>query len=434
MKITGLVLHEVACFDHLELRFPDGKDPDKADVHLLVGDNGTGKSAILRAMAQFFTHESTGLAARIHESPTAHVELDAGWRRAFYRRTRTAEERALPAFMQTFREYVDHLTLVSEAAPMTPLETNRAQQPVDFAAFAFAGMRQFSPNAVVDIREQRSLPLEGALSFDPVPESIESDEISQWIANARAKEAFALNRGDQTAAQRRRASVQRLERAMEYVTGTPIALQITEEPLAVSIEQRGRSVPLALLPDGIKSILSWLGGLLMRLDRVRWENDLPIEKRPFALFLDEIEVHLHPAWQWKVVPMLQTLFPKAQVFLATHSPFVVASADDAWVHRLEFEGDRVVAREPLPSRVGFSYQAVLQEIFHTDQFDPESERLLRAFYDLQTKVLRGESDYSELEGAALAVARRGVELDVIVRHELLTTRHRLNPKSLASEP
>ena len=42
MQIRRLVLNEVGPFDTLDLRFPAGTDPTRADVHLLVGPNGTG--------------------------------------------------------------------------------------------------------------------------------------------------------------------------------------------------------------------------------------------------------------------------------------------------------------------------------------------------------------------------------------------------------
>ncbi|MBK7937436.1 MAG: ATP-binding protein [Lewinellaceae bacterium] len=52
----------------------------------------------------------------------------------------------------------------------------------------------------------------------------------------------------------------------------------------------------------------------------KWENDTPVFERNFILFLDEIEVHLHPAWQRKILPAVQKLFPNAQIFISTHSP------------------------------------------------------------------------------------------------------------------
>jgi hypothetical protein len=50
--------------------------------------------------------------------------------------------------------------------------------------------------------------------------------------------------------------------------------------------------------------------------------------------LDEVDIHLHPEWQWKVLPFVQRLFPNSQIFASTHSPFVVSSSNGAWIHPL----------------------------------------------------------------------------------------------------
>ena len=48
-----------------------------------------------------------------------------------------------------------------------------------------------------------------------------------------------------------------------------------------------------------------------------------------VVLIDEIEMHLHPAWQWKVLKVLQETFPKVQFIISTHSPIVLSSAKNA---------------------------------------------------------------------------------------------------------
>ena len=79
---------------------------------------------------------------------------------------------------------------------------------------------------------------------------------------------------------------------------------------------------------------------------MNWEDDLPIFEREFDFLLDEIEVHLHPEWQRKVLPVVQKLFKNSQIFVSTHSPFVVNSVDDAWVYKLKLEKGKAKVAEP----------------------------------------------------------------------------------------
>jgi energy-coupling factor transporter ATP-binding protein EcfA2 len=51
MHIEKLLLRDVGPFDDAAIEFPKGTDPQLADVYLLTGPNGTGKSTILYALA-----------------------------------------------------------------------------------------------------------------------------------------------------------------------------------------------------------------------------------------------------------------------------------------------------------------------------------------------------------------------------------------------
>ena len=44
------------------------------------------------------------------------------------------------------------------------------------------------------------------------------------------------------------------------------------------------------------------------------------------ILIDEIDVHLHPKWQRRIVPALELLFPNCQFIATTHSPFVIQAA------------------------------------------------------------------------------------------------------------
>lgn len=48
-----------------------------------------------------------------------------------------------------------------------------------------------------------------------------------------------------------------------------------------------------------------------------------------VVLIDEIDMHLHPKWQWRVIGALQETFPKVQFIVATHSPMIISSAKEA---------------------------------------------------------------------------------------------------------
>lgn len=43
------------------------------------------------------------------------------------------------------------------------------------------------------------------------------------------------------------------------------------------------------------------------------------------VLIDELDLHLHPKWQWKVIKALKETFPNVQFIATTHSPIILAS-------------------------------------------------------------------------------------------------------------
>ena len=66
------------------------------------------------------------------------------------------------------------------------------------------------------------------------------------------------------------------------------------------------------------------------------------QELPFVLVIDEIENHLHPTWQRRVIPALRKYFPNVQIFATTHSPFAIAGLKAGQVHLLNRDENGVI--------------------------------------------------------------------------------------------
>lgn len=75
-----------------------------------------------------------------------------------------------------------------------------------------------------------------------------------------------------------------------------------------------------------------------------------------VVLIDEIDMHLHPKWQWKIIEALCATFPKVQFIVATHSPIVISSAENARILRM-LSPDKV---EQLPNVYGYNTGDVLE--------------------------------------------------------------------------
>lgn len=101
------------------------------------------------------------------------------------------------------------------------------------------------------------------------------------------------------------------------------------------IEQNGIELSFEKLSSGNLFLIEHLLLLMCKMYSISILNQLPPKQIfgiPGLLLIDEVETHLHPKWQKKILGIIRSLFPNLQIILTTHSPFVVASMDGARIY------------------------------------------------------------------------------------------------------
>ena len=440
MRIEQLFLKQVGPFENTTISLPIGTNPDLADVYLLTGPNGSGKSTALYALAGMISCGQGNLgvdlgALRLRSVDSVAALAADGCHRATAWRMVGTEHRpriadpfgGMELEQQTnrgqlfgyYRSFPDHpihqyWELTHDFKLDIPLE---ARPKFSWAAFAYAGMRSVSDARVTAIQEPTYSPFENSLSFI---NTANTDRLAQWIANQEFRRLKAKEAGHVDRASQLERSIRDIEAVVTTIIGDEFAFVTSEEDNNVRVRRNGVIIELGLLPDGLKSIVSWIADLLMRLDRIPWIDDTPPLQRPFLLLLDEVDIHLHPAWQRKVLPIVQRMFPKAQIIASTHSPFVVASAEDAQIITLKVENGVASVENIVPSQAGASYSAVLRSIFGIEtEFNVETEREFLAFHQAKQELLSGAAtDLAKVQQLAAVLAQRGEEVSQLVAIEL----------------
>jgi AAA domain, putative AbiEii toxin, Type IV TA system/AAA domain len=107
------------------------------------------------------------------------------------------------------------------------------------------------------------------------------------------------------------------------------------------IDDRKLEIPTSWLSDGYQATLSWIAELLGYSILDREENVDPTELEGIVL-LDEIDLHLHPTWQRRIVPLLRKAFPRLQFIVSTHSPLVLAGFEREEIILLKLQDGQVV--------------------------------------------------------------------------------------------
>ncbi len=95
------------------------------------------------------------------------------------------------------------------------------------------------------------------------------------------------------------------------------------------------------------------------------------------VLIDEIDMHLHPKWQWNIINALRKVFTNVQFIAATHAPILFMSSTDVWI--IDIENREV---EYSWSHYGLDVNHALQKYQQVEKVNPEVAAQIREFYKL----------------------------------------------------
>lgn len=156
-------------------------------------------------------------------------------------------------------------------------------------------------------------------------------------------------------------------------------------------------VPFKSLGLGYRSMVAWMVDLASRLVERYPDSSDPLSE-PAVVLLDEIDLHLHPAWQRKLVSALTRVFRNAQFIVTAHSPLIVQGAGDANVVVLKREGDHVVIDNDVKTVRGWR----IDQILTSDLFGlptarpPELDKKLARRKELLSKPKLSKAETREI--------------------------------------
>ena len=157
-------------------------------------------------------------------------------------------------------------------------------------------------------------------------------------------------------------------------------------------------LPLDVLSQGTQSIIQFLSHLIIGYAEY---YDFPpdLEEKPGILIIDEIDAHLHPSWQRRIIPSLTSHFPNLQIFCSTHSPLMLAGLKAGQVHLLQRdESNRVTTSRNEVDIAGWSADEVLRSFLGVpDPTDQHTVDHLERLRELRRKRELSPEESEELE-------------------------------------
>lgn len=154
-------------------------------------------------------------------------------------------------------------------------------------------------------------------------------------------------------------------------------LRVRRKPrLHMSIDKNGQTLNVLQLSQGEKSLMALVGDVARRLAMMN-----PALKNPLhgdgIVMIDEVDMHLHPSWQRSIIDRLTSTFPNCQFILTTHSPLVISENKKVLVYSLD---DGEISQ--VPSQYGEDANSVLLNVMDTDIRNAEIASKLSDLLDL----------------------------------------------------
>lgn len=412
MRIARIELDQIGPFDAASIDIPAPAAGQRGELVIFEGPSGSGKSAILQAIAcaaqrplpeggaiadlwPLWTAEparrdpaSDGFALM----PPLHGVLQR--LRAPTARARVTIEADRERFVSTLGPsgltWPEGAASTSAAARIEASAAAAEGRPtkLGWAAFAYQAHLPTPVVATPGPAEILAPALRGALSFGAfapagghLGQLLTNTELAIEKATVEARQPGAEAKARLAAARRR--ALDRIEDALSQAVGRAIHFEFPFGQRAPKALVDGEEIPLDRLGEGMRSTLAWLADVLVRLDRAPWsaEESSPLEQ-DFWLILDEIDEGLHPTLATRILPVVRRLFPNARLYVATHSPFLVASAGAGTIFSLRpnSRGRVAAAVPPRPLEPGQSLEWVVEEIFgaQTGFLDPTTRAAIAA--------------------------------------------------------
>jgi hypothetical protein len=380
MYIESLKIENFRTFETAEIRFnlPGPKPPSDSslpNVTLLLGDNGAGKTSVLRAAAlaalgPILTSGSAGYvpyslvrrAGRNQPEAKVSVELQ------LHKQDGRSGKAKLETVIARTRGWVDRFQ--SKDVPRWTEAFWEEKSPA-FLMVGYGASRRVDPNAGFS-EELRSK--SRALRYSRVAglfeEAVTMIPLSSWLPRFASQ-----NPG------RHSQVISLLNRLL-----TPHA-ELLPKPVADEYLFRigGADLPFQALSDGYRAYVGWIADLLYHVCMGAPSGQKLTENRGVVL-IDEVDLHLHPEWQQQVIPTLARALPNLQFVLTSHSPLVVGTLRGANVFVLETEVSDKIRRTLLRPSVEEVYGLSSDQILTSGHFGLKSARDPEFTLHLQTQA------------------------------------------------
>ncbi len=376
MKINNISINGVGGIEQLTIPF----DPQ---MNIICGPNGIGKTTILESIAHCFSHGETTILKRHVKANISKITADI-----------QHEGKPVNITIQ-FNQFepTENATIQGhhqESQYLLSLKTTRT--------FAYVPLNSVNRDTKKEVH----------VLWNEARNGVSLQDIKNWFVN---RYLYSAHDGALTHDQMDNFNL--AKRCFSALNNQFSFCRVNASSNEILVKTPSGEIYYEYLSSGFKSCLSILFGIIKEIEFRFPSASTKAETFEGIVLIDELELHLHPEWQYKISKVLTDIFPKIQFIVTTHSPHIIQSADPNQIIALENLNGETVLRPLPPSRYGFKGWT-LDEVL-TDVMGMTDTRT-KVFVDLLDKFNKSIDDENHTEASRIYQ-----ELDALL-HPLNHTR------------
>jgi predicted ATPase len=351
MHIHQIHIENIRSIEKFEMEFLPEK---KAGWHVIIGDNGAGKTTIIRAIALALVGPKEALGLRSawkdwlkHDSKKGEIVLNLEhWSCDKHTGRQGKLTRYYVPNGIEFNRNNGSVDMSSVKDPNVDSFKYNWGNGAGWFSAAYGPYRRFAGGNPDWGKVFYSQPKLGA-HLSAFGEDIALSEAIDWLKNLQFQ---ALeNKGNASSII---SNLKNLVNSVGFLPNNAKLESISSEGVFFK-DGIGSIIDINELSDGYRSILSLTFELIRQLVRVYGDEEVfkDFKKNkmfidlPGVVLIDEIDAHLHPTWQTRIGEWFTTYFPNLQFIVTTHSPLVCRSCSKGSIWRLAAPGSEEPSSE-----------------------------------------------------------------------------------------
>lgn len=339
----------------------------KPGVNLLIGDNGVGKTSVLDAITVALNGIMTGIAGvptrnirqeDIHFSlgklggastgityfnPTeVSCAMELRGKKYQWTRSRKDESPKLNTLMDDKEICRDFIKMTNDSSIMLPLFSFESEARV------WQNRRGDFGKVLKKKLNDRRCGYIGCLDY-----SLDIKGIKAWCLKMEMEAFQREEKIEEYEAFKQIVAV--FMQKVNDLEKTPV-LRYSRQLEDLVYREGDEDMPIYNLSAGYQSLLWMIMNLAYRLALLNPGHAKELRKAEGIVLVDEVDMHLHPKWQWNIVNAFEEALPNVQFIFATHSPIIISACKNGNLILVEQEQKITY----LPDAYGFSMKDVLE--------------------------------------------------------------------------